>query len=115
MPLLTDKTCYDPPGPGDGLRLLVMRFWPRGVAKTQVDVNLPDLGPSPELIRAYKDGKLDWPAFARAYGKEMAGQKAALRLLRALDDQGHKLTLLCGCADAAHCHRSLLAGLIRKA
>ena len=40
----TAKTVYDKPESSDGKRILVMRLWPRGVAKDKVDVWLKELG-----------------------------------------------------------------------
>ena len=32
------KRAYDPPEPGDGVRILVDRLWPRGVKKTEAAI-----------------------------------------------------------------------------
>ena len=40
----TAKTVYDKPESSDGKRILVMRLWPRGVAKDKVVVWLKELG-----------------------------------------------------------------------
>ena len=47
----TAKTVYDKPESSDGKRILVMRLWPRGVAKDKVDVWLKELGTEEELIK----------------------------------------------------------------
>jgi uncharacterized protein YeaO (DUF488 family) len=127
MPVLTAKNAFSPRSPeptppkqplrlrrlDDGWRCLVMRYWPRGVPRGQVDFNWPDLAPSAELIDAYLHGAMPWRTFAARYKAEMKGQRSFLRLLRHLDQGGQRLTLLCACADPAKCHRSLLADLIQ--
>lgn len=113
MPVLIAKNAFSPREPSDGWRCLVMRYWPRGVSKGEVDFNWPDLAPSPELIEAYLRGGLPWRAFAARYRAEMKGQRSFLRLLRHLEKSGQRLTLLCACPDPAKCHRGLLAGLIQ--
>ena len=103
------KRVYEPSSPEDGTRVLVMRLWPRGISKSRVDEWNPDLGPSRELLFAYKRGGMPWTEFARRY---LAGlPHEALKALR-----GHKgrITLLCGCVDESRCHRSLLLKQLRK-
>jgi uncharacterized protein YeaO (DUF488 family) len=114
MPIRAAKSTRDAKAPDDGLRLLVMRFWPRGVAKAKVDLYLPDLAPSAELVHAFKGGRLKWPDFARRYRREMTAQTSLLRLLKHLHGQGETITLLCACPDPARCHRSLLKDLIER-
>lgn len=114
MPIRADKSTREARAPDDGLRLLVTRFWPRGVAKAKVDLYLPDLAPSADLVRAFKRGRLTWPDFARRYRLEMAAQASLLRLLKHLDARGETITLLCACPDPARCHRSLLKDLIER-
>jgi uncharacterized protein YeaO (DUF488 family) len=114
MPILTGKSAYDAREPGrDGLRLLVTRYWPRGLARGQIDLYLPDLAPSAKLLAAYRHGEIDFAGLARRYRSEMGAQKSLLRLLAWLDRDGARVTLLCTCADERHCHRRLLADLLR--
>jgi uncharacterized protein YeaO (DUF488 family) len=55
------KRAYDPPSPEDGLRVLVDRIWPRGLAKekARVDWWARELAPSDALKRwfAHDPGK----------------------------------------------------------
>jgi len=111
--MIQTKRVYDEREPGDGRRLLVMRYWPRGVRKTQVDAWQRELAPSAELIKAFKAGKLSWPEFAVRYRREMRLQGAAITALRAAA-RHTTITLLCGCPDEAHCHRGLLRRLIAR-
>ncbi|MGE4012987.1 MAG: DUF488 domain-containing protein, partial [Alphaproteobacteria bacterium] len=97
MPILTRKSVHDPASPDDGLRLLAMRFWPRGVTKGQADLFLTDLAPSAMTVKEFQAGKLDWPAFVKRYNAEMKAQMPLRKLLAALDRKGTTITLLCGC------------------
>ncbi len=107
------KRVYDPASPDDGARVLIMRLWPRGIRKERVDVWLKELGPVVPLLRAFRDGKLGWAEYRRRYlnGLERPEAQAALGEVRKLARRG-PVTLLCGCADAARCHRSLLRGYL---
>src|SRR5262245_4672101 len=105
------KRVYEPASPEDGFRLLIMRLWPRGIRKTHVSAWEKELGPSPALLRGFLDKKVSWPEYVKRYRAEM---RAKPDLLRAWSERGRreKLTLLCGCKDESHCHRSLLRELL---
>ena len=111
----------DPPIAGEGTRILVTRYRPRGVRRDEApwDEWCAALGPSTELhAAAYgKHGSpLDWPTYRERYLAEMAGDRARY-FIRGLSDRvraGEHVVLLCSsaCIDETHCHRSLLAALI---
>jgi len=102
---------YDPPSPRDGYRLLVMRLWPRGVRKEAVDEWQKELGPSTELLRTYRDGKIAWTEFARRYRAEVRKKPELLDKVRKLSRR-RTVTLLCGCAEESRCHRGVLKKLL---
>lgn len=107
------KRVYDPKAPGDGTRVLVMRLWPRGIKKSQVDAWLKELGAEIPLINAWKSGKVSsWPEFRRRYlaGLKKPAAQTQLRELKALARKG-RVTLLCACPDESRCHRGLLKRL----
>ena len=108
---VTTKRVYDPPGAGDGTRVLIMRYWPRGVRRDRVDVWLRELAPVIPLLRSYLDGEISWAQYTPRYlaGLKRPEAQAALAEVRRLAQQG-RVTLLCGCADARQCHRTLLHG-----
>jgi len=108
------KCIYDKPAAADGHRVLVMRYWPRGIRKDKVDDWQKDLGTSPELIRAWKGGGIAWPEFARRYREEMRAHLCRIADLAELA-RNRTVTLLCGCRDEEHCHRSILKELVAKA
>jgi uncharacterized protein YeaO (DUF488 family) len=108
FPLAT-KCIHDPRSPEDGLRVLVMRFWPRGVARDRVDLWLREVGTTPELIRQWKTGAIRWTEFRRAYQRGLqdpAARQAITEIRKLLSEKA--VTLLCSCRDEARCHRSIL-------
>jgi len=108
------KRVYEPRAAGDGLRVLVMRWWPRGIRKDRVDVWLKELGAGVDNLRAWKAGRLDWPEMARRYRAGLGQPPAAAQLteLRKLARR-KTITLLCACPDEATCHRGILKSLLR--
>ena len=118
-PLLRTKRWNDPPSRDDGFRLLVCRYRPRGVRKSDEtwDAWWPHLGPSRELHAAFygKDGPpIGWAEYRRRYLAEMREQREAIASLAARVAGGERITLLCSsaCFDPSHCHRTLLANLV---
>ena len=106
---------------GEGLRLGTVRRPPRGVPKAQqasrdfYDVWLPDLAPSPSLVKQglRASDERSWRAFAQRYRAEMKRPQAA-RLLLLLTALSHttSLSVGCYCANEARCHRSVLRALL---
>ncbi|MGH7305074.1 MAG: DUF488 domain-containing protein [Candidatus Rokuibacteriota bacterium] len=107
--MIAAKRIYEPASDSDGTRVLIMRLWPRGIRKDRVDVWLKELGPILPLLRAFRGGDVDWAEYTKRYlaGLARPEAEAPLAQVRAAAQDG-TVTLLCGCADASHCHRSLL-------
>jgi len=91
------KRVYEPPAAGDGLRILVDRLWPRGLAKADVRLErwARELAPSDALRKWYRHDAAKWSEFKRRYREELASDPAALD---ALASQGarRRVTLLFG-------------------
>jgi uncharacterized protein YeaO (DUF488 family) len=107
------KSIYDPAAPADGLRVLTTNYWPRGISRERAGVYKRVLAPSRALLRAFKDGAIDWPAYRAAYLEEMRGpeQRAEIdALARAAQDGA--VTVMCTCREDAQCHRALLRALV---
>lgn len=103
------KRVYEPREDGDGLRVLVMRRWPRGIRKDRIDLWLKELGADLELLRDWKAGRVTWPERRRRYlaGLHASAAAAQLAELRVLAER-QTVTLMCACKDERECHRSLL-------
>jgi uncharacterized protein YeaO (DUF488 family) len=116
MTISVQKSAYDPKSKEDGLRILVMQYWPRGVRKEKVDAWYRELGTSKELIKAWKAGRLTWPQFKKRYIKDLKDRNKQ-QLIRELAQRSktERITLLCGCRDAIRCHRMILKDEIMKA
>ena len=111
----------DPAQKDDGTRILVCRYRPRGVKKSDEtwDEWLPQVAPSKELHAAYwgKSGApISWDEYRARYLEEMKGQRWFIEALAGRAREGEALTLLCSsaCTDESQCHRTLLKGLVER-
>lgn len=110
------KSVYDPPAPGDGVRVLVTQYWPRGVTREQGGTYVRALAPSRELLRAFQEERIDWDEYRVGYLREIASSpvaQAEIGRLAALA-RSQVVTLMCVCRDDQQCHRSLLRQLVEK-
>jgi uncharacterized protein YeaO (DUF488 family) len=97
------KRAYDSPSPDDGVRILVDRLWPRGLARDRLKIAewIPDLGPSDELRRWFGHDPARWAEFRRRYLREL-GQKASLVEKVAAYARRGRVTLVYGARDREH-------------
>lgn len=111
------RCAYDPPQRDDGTRVLITRYWPRGLSRARVRAEwVPELAPDVGLLRDFKDSRLDWATFARRFARLTYGDEAREQLarLRSLARSGGPVTLLCVCRAGEegeagiHCHRRLV-------
>src|ERR1700733_5740643 len=111
------KRVYEPAAEDDGLRVLVDRLWPRGVAKdkAQIDQWLKDISPSNALRERFHGNPAGWAEFVAAYGRELAGEpaSAALVYLRALVRK-QPVTLLYAARDEDHNNAVALKELLGR-
>lgn len=115
--MVKTRSIYEQVSDLDGFRVLVMRYWPRGVRKEACDLWLKALGPSAGLIRAWKDETIDWAEFRRRYLAEYesdAEKSVALSELKKIikREEGGAVTLLCSCKDE-RCHRFIIQEMLK--
>lgn len=116
MILVKTKSVYDPVEESDGQRILVARYWPRGLSRERLFLteHLKDVAPSIELLQDWKKGNISWDEYKERYHREMLQQREKVREL-AERANGKTITLLCfEREDNPHCHRHLLKKLIDK-
>lgn len=97
------KRAYERPAGDDGVRVLVDRLWPRGLAKRQVaaDLWLKEAAPSDGLRRWYGHDPRRWESFRAKYRAELTQRADVLEQLDALRRRG-PLTLVYSARDEAH-------------
>ncbi len=74
------KRVYEKPSNHDGFRVLVERLWPRGISKSQaqVDLWLKEAAPSTDLRKWFDHDPIRWNEFKKRYFAELDQQRSAL-------------------------------------
>lgn len=111
--MLKTKSIYAPAGQDDGQRILVTRFYPRGVKRERFDEWRRELAPSANLLRQYKDAVISEDEFVRSFIVEMNSSESR-RVIAELHDRARSstITILCYEPDGTLCHRHLLRDVI---
>ncbi|MGZ5010048.1 MAG: DUF488 domain-containing protein [Methylobacter sp.] len=91
------KRVYESPTDSDGMRILVDRLWPRGLAKAEAKIDFwaKEVAPSSELRRWYQHEPEKWPEFQRKYLAELQSNSSPVQELIAKIGNG-RATLLFG-------------------
>jgi len=97
------KRAYENPSAEDGMRILIDRLWPRGVAKANAAIDLwaKDISPSTALRRWFGHDPARWQEFRRRYSEEIHRNRDRLDELRALAERG-RITLVFAAHDETH-------------
>lgn len=84
MSTIAIKRAYESASPGDGFRILVDRFWPRGVKQehARIDLWLKDVAPSTALRKWFGHVPANWQAFGERYRDEVAGMLRSMSCFR---------------------------------
>lgn len=103
------KRVYDDSSPGEGLRFLVDRLWPRGIKKSALSsaVWLKEVAPSPALRQWFGHDPAKWTEFRKRYRRELEKDPAAAKPLRDAIKKGD-VTLLFGARDREINHAVVL-------
>jgi len=73
------KSIYEPAAAGDGIRVLITRYYPRGVKKDRFDRWVKPLSPSRELLSSYRAAEKSWEQFRECFLAELRGVPRASR------------------------------------
>ena len=110
------KRAYAAACPGDGYRVLVDRFWPRGVTKARAAVDLwaKEVAPSASLRTWFGHEPGRFREFALRYRRELrtADARETLRNLAGRAGRG-PVTLVYGARDETHNGAVVLLAMLR--
>ena len=109
------KRVYEPASSKDGMRVLVDRLWPRGMAKASLkyDAWPKDLAPSNELRKWYGHDPERFGEFRRRYRSELNAHRADLAALRA-KIKGRTVTLLTSTRKVDLSHATVLREILAR-
>jgi len=109
------KRAYDDAAFSDGYRVLIDRLWPRGVSKTDAEIDewARELAPTTELRQWFDHDPERFDVFRQRYTAELAAHEDKLRELRRRARRG-RLTLVYGARDEEHNDAVVLAELPRR-
>ncbi len=79
----------------DRIRVLVTRFYPRGIKKDKFDYWIRELSPSGGLLKNYRQGKYNWEEFKVVFLSEMRDSKDSLEIIQALNAQNESTVINC--------------------
>jgi uncharacterized protein YeaO (DUF488 family) len=110
------KRVYDPLGADDGLRILIDRLWPRGLAKSKLKLDAwpKHLSPSNALRKWYQHDPEKFAEFRKRYVAELEAQGEGLDELRAAV-KGQTVTLLTATKELDLSHATVLRDLLGSA
>lgn len=110
------RRVYDAPDEADGLRILVDRLWPRGLAKSgaHIDHWEKEIAPSDGLRRWFAHDTAKWDEFSRRYGDELRHNAEAVAALRRRIG-GRMATLLYAAHDTQHNNAVVLCDFLTSA
>jgi len=107
------RRAYDEPASDDGLRILIDRLWPRGIAKSKLklDAWVKHLSPSNALRKWYQHDPEKFAEFRKRYVAEQKAQGEGLAELRG-SVKGRTVTLLTATKELELSHATVLRELL---
>ena len=108
------RRAYDPPGRGDGYRVLVDRVWPRGVTKDELALDewRKEIAPSTRLRQWFGHDPERWKGFQERYFVELEKRPDAIQDLVKRARHG-RVTLVYGARDTDHNQAVALSAYLR--
>jgi uncharacterized protein YeaO (DUF488 family) len=109
------KRVYEKTEVTDGERILVDRFWPRGIRRSSanIDIWMKGVAPSNELRKWFSHEQSRWEGFKKRYNKELENNKAFEKLIKFIKDND-TVTLLYSTKDTKHNNAVVLLEAIKK-
>ncbi len=74
--MIKTKSIYDQKEKSGGIRILITRYWPRGIKKDHFDRWIKELSPSIDLLKKYKNKEIDGETFEKLFLTEIKTSKS---------------------------------------
>ncbi|CDZ79450.1 hypothetical protein BN59_03768 [Legionella massiliensis] len=97
------KRIYEESNKSDGFRILVDRLWPRGIKKSdaQIDLWLKDIAPSDSLRTWFNHDPNKWIEFQKRYAEELTEKQEEIDVILK-EAKNKNVTLLYGSKETRH-------------
>lgn len=97
------KRIYEESNESDGFRILVDRLWPRGIKKTEanIDLWLKDIAPSDSLRKWFNHDPKKWTEFQKRYAQEIIDKQEDIDVILN-EEKKKKVTLLFGSKETEY-------------
>jgi uncharacterized protein YeaO (DUF488 family) len=114
--MIKTRRVYEQGDPGEKYRILVDKFWPRGISKEKADWNewMREIAPSDEIRKWYHHDFSKWDEFRQLYGKELEGKKESLDKLLKLEKEYGTITFLYSSREKEHNNATALMEFLSK-
>ena len=105
--MIKTKSIYDQKEESDGIRILITRYYPRGIRKDNFDFWFTDLSPSRHFLRSLKHGIISRSVFFQFFWRDLRSDEKKLELCKqlAIKSMNKNITLLCFEKEEIFCHR----------
>ncbi len=98
-----------------GLKIVVTRHYPRGIAHIHFDRWLPVLSPSRELLAGWTRSLITWDEYTSSFREEILESPEAVAALRHIIELARTRDVYLICWEKAPpCHRFILLDLARE-
>jgi uncharacterized protein YeaO (DUF488 family) len=116
LKMIRIRRVYDPVSPGENYKVLVDRFWPRGISKEEArwDEWIREISPSNDLRKWFNHDPGKWEEFRKIYKEELADKSGLLKKLKDLELKHGTLTLLYSASDTEYNNAVALREFLMK-
>jgi uncharacterized protein YeaO (DUF488 family) len=106
---------YDQETQDEGYKVLVDRYWPRGVSKEKAPWNewMRIISPSKELCKWFGHDPEKWEEFKLLYKRELLEHEEEINKLRQIEAEHKNLTLLFSARDEEHNNAEVLKEVLK--
>ncbi|MHB8568104.1 MAG: DUF488 domain-containing protein [Nitrososphaerales archaeon] len=115
MPVKT-KSIYEKREDSDGIRVLVSRFYPRGVKRSHFDSWIRDASPEANLLKDYRNKLINWRVFSTKFRRQLKSSQSSKEAIERIAkwSKSETVTLLCYEKEGEKCHRHIVKSIVDR-
>ena len=114
--MIKTKSIYDKKEKSDGKRILVTRYWPRGIKKEHFDKWYKELSPSRNLLKKYNNKEINFQLFCKLFLEEINNSNITEVCREIIYENMYQndITFLCYEKDESICHRKFIKNICER-